>query len=109
MKVAFWSGFGMDTEGTLHIAAISIILASLYHEEVVLGSNYVSSYMPSDCFFGATLQHRRRKRPYRYCYGEPNYFRNLWDIYKIIWFSITIPIWTFHSSMLQYRSKKAII
>ena len=82
MKVAFWSGFGMDTGGTLHIAAISIILASLYHEEVVLGSNYVSSYMLNDCFFGAILQHRRRKRPYRYCYGEPNYFRNLWDIYK---------------------------
>ena len=51
MKVAFWSGFGMDTEGTLHIATISIILALLYHEEVVLGSNYVSSYMLKDCFF----------------------------------------------------------
>ena len=82
MKVAFWSGFGMDTAGTLHIATISSILSLLYHEEVVLGSNYVSSYMLSDCFFGAVLQHRQMESPYRYCYGEPNYFRNLWDMYK---------------------------
>lgn len=82
MKVAFWSGFGMDTKKTLHIATISIVLTLVYHKEVVLSSNYISSHMLSDCFFGVISQYRRIKGSYRYCYGEPNYFRSLWDIYK---------------------------
>ena len=81
MKVAFWSGFGMSAGGTLNIAAISIIFASLYHKEVVLSSNYISSHMLRDCFFGTLAESRHSKRPYRYCYGEPDYFRNLWDMY----------------------------
>lgn len=82
MKVAFWSGFGMDAGGTLNLAAISIVLASLYHKEVVLSSNYISSHMLRDCFFETVAERKRAKGSYCYCYGEPNYFRNLWEMNK---------------------------
>ena len=82
MKVAFWSSFGVSTSETLNVAAISIVLASLYHKEVVLSSNYISSHMLRDCFFETVSERKRAKGPYCYCYGEPNYFRNLWEMDK---------------------------
>lgn len=82
MKVAFWSGLGMSAGGTLNLAAISIVLASLYHKEVVLSSNYISNHMLRDCFFGTMAERKWVKSPYCYCYGEPDYFRNLWEMNK---------------------------
>lgn len=80
MKVAFWNGVSPSDGVTNHMAAIGTMLALHKKCEVVLGSNHISNHMLQDCFSSRIMEEGRAHAPYQFSYGEPEYFRALWDM-----------------------------
>lgn len=79
MKVAFWDGIRSCDDVTGYIAAISTFCAIKYEKKVFLGSNHISSKTLKDYFFGSFIK-SGGERILRYMfYGEPEYFRQLWE------------------------------
>lgn len=83
LKIAFWSGVRSSGGVTGNLAAISAVYAYYFDTQILLSSNHFSNHRLEDCFFGnAIYQPEGRQHHYCYCYGEPEYFRILWEEQK---------------------------
>lgn len=79
MKVAFWSASNEIGDVTGYLAAISVFCAVFYKKEVIISRNYLSSRRLEDYFFDSSAQCGKDGDENRYSYGEPEYFRKLWE------------------------------
>lgn len=80
MKVAFWNGIAPAEGVTDNLAAIATTLSLFYHCDVVLGSNYIKNHMLQDCYSGKMKEEGIAHVPYQLSYGDPEYFRKLWEM-----------------------------
>lgn len=79
MKVAFWSSGISPGEVTEKLAAIGAVCALHYNMHLILSSSYLSNHMIEDCFLDRTNYRPEKWHPFCACYGEPEYYRTLWE------------------------------
>ncbi len=79
MKVAFWSDFRKEGGVTGTLAAVSAVCALQYHKDIAINSNHLSDHSIQDCFGKTPFSEKKERASYCYCYGEPEYFRMLWE------------------------------
>lgn len=79
MKVAFWDGNHSCGDVTAMIAAISAFCAMNYERKVLLGSNHMSGRTLEEYYFGSMIKSGRERISHDLFYGEPEYFRQLWE------------------------------
>lgn len=80
MNLAFWSSFRHRSGVTTSVAVISVLWKELYKDEIAVTSNHISSQGVLPCLKGGK-EYRKRltEKPYCYHYGEPEYFRWLYE------------------------------
>lgn len=79
MKVAFWNGTDKVGNVTGYLAAISVYCTLYYEKCVIAGSNYLGGQGLEDYFFPNPEKTGIERAQKRYPFGEPGYFRNLWE------------------------------
>lgn len=79
MKVAFWNGTGMNGNVTGYLAAISAYCAIGLKKTVYISSNHLKGRRLEDYFFNNLSKSGKEKFLDCYLYGEPEYFRKLWE------------------------------
>lgn len=80
MNIAFWSNVRHQSGVTACVAAMGILWAEVYAEEVVLTANHVCNKSLMERLHGGSeWEERKQKKGYCYSIGEPEYFRLLYS------------------------------
>ncbi|MCH5273725.1 MAG: hypothetical protein J1E35_08625 [Lachnospiraceae bacterium] len=80
MDIAFWSSVRHQSGVTSGVAAISLLWAELFKDRITVTSNHICNGGLLERLRGGT-EHREKfaKREYCYNFGEPEYFRMLYE------------------------------
>lgn len=80
MDIAFWSSVRHQSGVTSDVAAISVLWAELFKDKIIVTSNHICNGGLLERLRGGTEQRERfAKREYCYHFGEPEYFRMLYE------------------------------
>lgn len=80
MEIAFWSNVRHLSGVTAGVVAISVLWTALYTEDIAITANHVSNSGVMECMRGGTERWEKlARREYCYTYGEPEYFRILYN------------------------------
>ena len=79
MKIAFWNGTGMCGNVTGYLTAISVYCALNLKKTVYVSRNHLNGRRLEDYFFNNPSGGGKENFMDCYSYGEPEYFRKLWE------------------------------
>ncbi len=78
MDIAFWSNVRHQSGVTSDVAAISVLWAELFADEIIITSNHICNGSVIERLRGGTEREEKfARKDYCYHFGEPEYFRML--------------------------------